>query len=212
MSSAENETGSISYDSENPLVIVVSGPSGVGKDAILHRMRELGSSFEYITTVTTRRQRTKEKHMVDYHFMSVNKFQELLRDGGLIEHANVYGNWYGVPREPVKQALSKGKDVILKVDVQGAANIKKILPEALFIFIAPQSLEELSNRLRQRFTETDSDLELRLRTAMDEMQAIGNFDYVVINQRNRMDAAIKNILAIVAAEKCRTKPRKITLQ
>lgn len=143
MSSAEGETGPKSCNSSvNPLVIVISGPSGVGKDAILHRMRELNYPFKYVTTMTTRCQRVTEKHMVDYHFLSVYEFQKLLKNGGLLEHANVYGNWYGVPKEPVKQALAKGKDVILKVDVQGAANIKKILPEALFIFIAPPSMEE----------------------------------------------------------------------
>jgi guanylate kinase len=188
MSSAGRETLS-NYDSANPLVIIISGPSGVGKDAILHRMRALGSPFEYVTTVTTRRRRANEKHMVDYHFISEDEFQKLLRSGGLLEHANVYGNWYGVPREPVKQALARGKDVILKVDVQGAANIKKILPEALFIFIEPPSLEELA----------------------DEMQQVCNFDYVVTNHCNKIDAAIGNIRAIVAAEKCRANPRRVML-
>jgi guanylate kinase len=210
MSSAGRETLS-NYDSANPLVIIISGPSGVGKDAILHRMRALGSPFEYVTTVTTRRRRANEKHMVDYHFISEDEFQKLLRSGGLLEHANVYGNWYGVPREPVKQALARGKDVILKVDVQGAANIKKILPEALFIFIEPPSLEELAKRLNQRFTETATDLALRLKTATDEMQQVCNFDYVVTNHCNKIDAAIGNIRAIVAAEKCRANPRRVML-
>ena len=211
MSSGEGETGSKSSDSVNPLVIVISGPSGVGKDAILHRMRELKSPFEYITTMTTRRQRVTEKHNVDYHFVSVDEFQELLRTDGLLEHANVYGNWYGVPKEPVKQSLSKGKDVIIKVDVQGAANIKKILPEALFIFIAPPSTEELEKRLSRRLTETPADMALRLKTAGDEMQQICNFDYVVANECNKLEVAIANILAIVTAEKCRTNPRKVRL-
>jgi guanylate kinase len=205
------EDSSTSCDSVVPLVIVISGPSGVGKDAILHRMRESKSLFEYITTMTTRRQRTTEKHMVDYHFVSVDEFQELLKTGGLLENANVYGNWYGVPKEPVKQALAKGKDVILKVDVQGAANIKKIIPEAVFIFIAPPSLEELSSRLSHRSTETDSDLAVRLKTAKDEMEQVCKFDYVVINRCNEIEAAIENIRAIVTAEKCRAVPRKAAL-
>jgi len=211
MNSPESETNSTGYHSANPLLIVVSGPSGVGKDAILHRLKERGYPFEYVTTATTRSQRKKEKHSVDYHFMPVKEFQELLESGGFLEHANVYGNWYGVPRDPVKQALFKGKDVILKVDVQGAASIKKIVPEALFIFIAPPSLEELADRLRRRYTETASDLELRLKTASDEMQQICKFDYVVTNLSNKIDAAIDNILAIVAAEKCRTRPRRVEL-
>jgi guanylate kinase len=211
MNSDESETSSGSFVSASPLVIVISGPSGVGKDAIIHRMKRLGSPLEYITTVTTRRKRTRERHMVDYRFISVEEFQELLKNGCLLEHANVYGNWYGVPREPLKQALSEGKDVILKVDVQGAANLKKILPEALFIFIAPPSLEELAIRLRQRYSETADDLELRLRTAREEMRQICNFDYVVTNPSNKIDAAIENIQAIVAAEKCRTSPHRIEL-
>jgi guanylate kinase len=211
MSSAGDESSSTSCDSVVSLVIVISGPSGVGKDAILHRMRESKSPFEYITTMTTRHQRATERHMVDYHFVSVDEFQKLLKNGGLLEHARVYGNWYGVPKEPVKIALAKGKDVILKVDVQGAANIKKIIPGAVFIFIAPPSLEELSNRLRHRLTETDNDLSLRLKTAKDEMDQICKFDYVVINHCNEIDAAIENIRSIVIAEKCRAIPRKVVL-
>jgi guanylate kinase len=211
MNSGESETSSKNRDSVNPLVIVISGPSGVGKDAILHRMRALNSPFEYITTMTTRRRRVTEKHMVDYHFVSVDEFQELLKTEGLLEHATVYGNWYGVPKSPVKQALDKGKDVIIKVDVQGAANIKKILPEALFIFIAPPSMKELANRLTRRLTETPADLALRLKTAQDEMQRICDFDYVVVNECDKIDSAIANIRSIVTAEKCRTSPRKVIL-
>jgi guanylate kinase len=195
----------------NPLVIVISGPSGVGKDAILHRLKALGYPLEFITTMTTRRQRSNEKHKVDYHFISVDEFQELLGNGGLLECANVYGNWYGVPKNPVKEALATGKDTIIKVDVQGAANIKRILPEALFIFVAPPSLEELSSRLRQRCTESADDLAVRMKTAENEMQQVCNFDYVVVNQYNKIDAAIETIMAIIAAEKCRVNPRKVIL-
>jgi guanylate kinase len=195
----------------NPLVIVISGPSGVGKDAILNRMKERSYPCEFITTVTTRRQRASEKDNVDYHFISPDEFQELLKNKGLLEWANVYGNWYGVPKAPVKSALDQNRDTIIKVDVQGASNIKKILPEAVFIFIAPPSLVELSKRLTQRYTETAGDLEIRLKTAQNEMQQICLFDYVVLNQCNEIDAAIQEIQAIVTAEKCRVTPRKIVL-
>ncbi len=194
-----------------PLVIVVSGPSGVGKDAILNRMKERNYPFTFITTVTTRRQRSSEKHQVDYLFISKAEFQKLLAEDGLLESANVYGNWYGVPKAPVKEALTKGRDTVIKVDVQGAANIKKILPEAVFIFILPPSMNELSNRLTQRCTETVSDLSTRLKTAEVEMQQIRNFDYVVINPCNDIDSAVKDILSIIAAEKCRVNPRRIKL-
>ena len=198
--------------SNNPLVIVISGPSGVGKDAILNRLKERRYPFTFITTVTTRSRREKEKNQVDYHFISQDEFQGLLNNKGLLEWANVYGNWYGVPKEPVKQALRKGQDVIIKVDVQGAANIKKILPEAIFIFILPPSLNELSKRLTKRCTESPSDLSLRLKTAEAEMQQICNFDYLVMNPCDDIDSAIQDILAIVTAEKCRVAPRRITLE
>ena len=198
-------------DMASPLVIVISGPSGVGKDAILTRIKEKGYPFAFITTVTTRPRRSSEKHQVDYNFISVDEFQKLLRSGGLLEWAKVYGNWYGVPKGPLKEALARDQDTIIKVDVQGAANLKKILPGAVFIFILPPSMSELSNRLMQRCTETEGDLTLRLKTAEVEMQQLSNFDYIVLNPCNDIDSAIENILAIVKAEKCRVNPRQINL-
>jgi guanylate kinase len=198
-------------DMASPLVIVISGPSGVGKDAILTRIKEKGYPFVFITTVTTRPRRSNEKHQVDYNFISVDEFQKLLRSGGLLEWAKVYGNWYGVPKGPLKEALARAQDTIIKVDVQGAANLKKILPGAVFIFILPPSMSELSNRLMQRCTETEGDLTLRLKTAEVEMQQLSNFDYIVLNPCNDIDSAIENILAIVKAEKCRVNPRQINL-
>jgi guanylate kinase len=198
-------------DTTNPLVIVVSGPSGVGKDAILNRMKERKYPFLFVTTVTTRCKRKNENNGEDYHFISFAKFQELLKNNGLLESANVYGNWYGVPKEPVKEALAKGKTTIIKVDVQGAANIKKIIPNAVYIFIKPPSLEELGTRLKQRCTETDSDLSLRLKMAETEMQQIDNFDYAVLNPSNNIERAIQDILCIVTAEKCRVNTKRIIL-
>jgi guanylate kinase len=195
----------------NPLVIVLSGPSGVGKDAILNRIKEKKYPYEFVTTVTTRLKRINEKHQVDYKFISVEKFQELRNNGGLLEYAQVYGNWYGVPKEPVKEALLKGKDTVIKVDVQGAATLKRMMPEALFIFISPPTLAELSKRLIQRCSETPSDLAARLKAASDEMQQMQQFDYVVCNQRNAIDLAVEQIQAIVTAEKCRVNPRKVSL-
>ena len=195
----------------NPLVIVISGPSGVGKDAILNRMKERRYPFEFITTVTTRRKRANEIDQVDYHFISVEEYQNLLQNDGLLESANVYGNWYGVPKASVKEAVARGKDIIIKVDVQGAANIKKTLPEAVFIFIMPPSIEELSTRLNRRSTETPADLSVRLKTAETEIKQINDFDYVVQNHRNEIDAAIEDIMSIVKSEKCRVKQRKVEL-
>jgi guanylate kinase len=197
--------------SSNPLVIVISGPSGVGKDAILNRMKEGSYPFSFVTTMTTRKKRKTETDRVDYHFVSIDEFQALLHCNGLLESANVYGNWYGVPKQPVKEAISKGLDTIIKVDVQGAANIKKILPEAVFVFINTPSMDELRNRLNHRCTENAADLSLRIQTAQYELEKICDFDYVVMNPCDDIESAIKDILSIVKAEKCRVKQRHIEL-
>ena len=196
---------------KRPLFIVLSGPSGIGKDAILTRMKESDYPLEYITTVTTRPRRAKERDNVDYHFVSTESFQEMITGNELLERANVYGNWYGVPKKPVKQALDKGQDIIVKVDIQGAATIKKILPEAVFIFLIPASMEELAIRLKQRQTESPSDLALRTKTAEEEIKQLRLFDYIVVNKQDEIDLAVSEIKAIITAEKCRVTPREITL-
>jgi guanylate kinase len=194
-----------------PLVIVISGPSGVGKDTILNHLKNQRYPFQFITTVTTRPRRQKEKDGIDYHFISTAEYETLRQNGGLLESAKVYGNWYGVPKQPVKEALAQGRDTIIKVDIQGAANLKKILPEAIFIFIMAPSAEELSKRLNGRKTESSADLAVRLKTAESEITQIANFDYVVMNPCGKVESAIKDILAIVTAEKCRTNPRRVNL-
>ena len=195
----------------SPLLIVLSGPSGVGKDAVLTRMRALGYPLGYITTVTTRRRRAKERNNRDYHFVSTEQFQEMIARSELLEWANVYGNWYAVPKQPVKQALENGQDTIVKVDVQGAANIRKILPQAVFIFLMPPSIEELITRLRQRHTESSFNLALRMKTAEEEIKQLPLFDYLVINRQGEIDLALSDIKAIITAEKCHLTPREIVL-
>jgi len=194
-----------------PLLVVLSGPSGAGKDALLTRMKESGSPVKRITTVTTRAQRAKERDNVDYHFVPERKFQEMIKNNELLEWANVYGNWYGVPKQPVKQALDRGQDVIVKVDTQGAATIKKILPEAVFIFVIPPSMAELMTRVKQRHTESPFDLALRIKTAEEEIKQLPLFDYIVVNKRDEIDLAVSEIKAIITAEKCRVSPRQIAL-
>ncbi|MFC1860448.1 guanylate kinase [Chloroflexota bacterium] len=196
---------------KRPLLIVISGPSGAGKDAVLTKMKELDSPLEHIITVTTRPKRDKERNNVDYQFVSTDRFHEMIEHKELLEWASVYGNWYGVPKEPLKQALDKGQDIIVKVDIQGVATIKKILPQAVFIFLAPPSMEELVSRLKQRHTETPSDLDLRTKTAEEEIKQLSLFDYIVVNKQDRIDLAVSEIKAIIAAEKCRGMPRDITL-
>lgn len=197
--------------SKRPLLIVISGPSGAGKDAVLTKMKELGCPLEYIVTVTTRPQRDTERNNVDYHFTSKERFQEMIEGKEFLEWANVYGNWYGVPKKPITQALDKGQDIIVKVDIQGAATIKKILPQAVFIFLTPPSVEELIVRLKQRHTESPSDLALRTKTAETEIKQLSLFDYIVVNKRGEIDPAVSEIKAIIAAEKCRVTPGEITL-
>ena len=197
--------------SSNRLLIVLSGPSGVGKDALLRRMKEQKYPFHYVVTVTSRPRREGEKDGVDYRFVSQREFQQMIDNGELLEWANVYGNYYGVPRKEISQALSKGKDVIVKVDVQGAATIKRILPQAVFIFLRPPSMEELERRLRQRHSESARDLALRLRKAEEEMKSLPLFDHVLTSYQGKLDEAISQIQSIVAAEKRQVKPRVVEL-
>ena len=197
--------------SPNPLLIVLSGPSGVGKDVTLKRMKELGYPLHFVVTVTTRPKRPGEIDGVDYHFISMEAFQRMLEGGELLEHANVFGHYYGVPKQEVRKALARGEDVLLRIDVQGAATIKKIVPHAVFIFLAPPSMEELIQRLEKRKTESAEKLERRIRIARDEIKALPNYDYVVVNRDGRLDETVKQIAAIVTAEKCRVRPRKIEL-
>ena len=167
-----------------PLLIVLSGPSGAGKDAVLTRMRELKCPLTFITTVTTRPRRPTETDKVDYCFVSPDEFQGMVRDNELLEWARVYLNWYGVPRQPVREALNAGKDVIVKVDVQGANTIKRIIPPAVFIFLIPPSMEELCQRLEQRHTESPEALAVRTQAAVSEIKELPLFDYLVFSRRN----------------------------
>ena len=195
-----------------PLLIVLSGPSGAGKDAVLSRMRGLGYPLEYITTATTRPKRAKERDGVDYHFIPAERFQEMISGNDLLEWAEVYGNWYGVPRQPVLQALENGQDVMVKVDIQGAATIKTIFPQTVSIFLIPPLMEELVSRLKERHTESSFDLALRINTAEEEIKQLPLFDYAVWNKRDEIDRAVKDIQAIIRAEKCRVNPRTIKSQ
>jgi guanylate kinase len=194
-----------------PLLVVLSGLSGAGKDAVLAGLRLSDLPLFISVSATTRPRRVGEKDGFDYHFVSRARFQELIDAGELLEWANVYGNSYGIPREPVRQALQSGKDVIVKIDVQGAATIKKIIPGAVFIFMVTPYMEELEKRLKQRRTETSTDLELRLKTAADELRQMPMFDYLVVNRPGEINQAVADIIAIIKAEKCRVTQRELSL-
>lgn len=196
---------------EDPLLIILSGPSGAGKDAVLSRLKANDSRIEGIITMTTRPRRPQEQDKVDYHFVSDAEFQRLIAEQEFLEWANVYGNWYGVPRRPVREALARGSDTIIKVDTQGVATIRKIVPDAVYVFLTTPDMEELNRRLRERRTESPFDLDLRLQTAADEFAQLSLFDYAIINRTDNIESAVSQLKAIIAAEKCRVKPRQLTL-
>ena len=190
-----------------PLLVVLSGPSGVGKDAVLKTMKQRGYSLHYAVTLTTRERRPSEIEGVDYYFTSVEEFRRMIVAGELLEWAQVYGNYYGVPRSQIREAMSRGRDVLLKVDVQGAATVRGLAPEAVLIFLMPPSFAELKQRLVQRHTDFAVDLEQRLAAAKVEMESREFFDYVVVNRSEALDDAAAQVQAIITAEKCRAKPR-----
>jgi guanylate kinase len=194
------------YNPESkPQVLVISGPSGAGKDYILNQMKARGIPMEYIVTTTTRARRPGEIDGVHYHFISSDDFKQMIDKGELLEHACVYGNYYGVPAKPVKQALKEGRDVLIKVDVQGAMSIKKALPEAVLLFLMAPTRQELEDRLRRRHTESDAELQRRLQTADAEISQLPLFNYLIINNEGQTEKVVSEILAIMTAEKLKTK-------
>lgn len=194
-----------------PLLVVISGPSGVGKDSVLMRMRELAFPFHFVVTANSRPQRPGEINGIDYHFMTTQQFEGMIEHDELLEWARVYGQYKGVPKWEVSKALDSGRDVVMRVNVDGAATIKKIVPDAVFIFIAPSSMDELRHRLTLRRTDSPEDIERRLAMAQHEMAQVPNFDYVVINHEHRLDDAVGQIRAIIVAEKQRVIPRRMRL-
>lgn len=194
-----------------PILVVLSGPSGVGKDSILMRMRDIGFPFHFVVTATSRPMRPAERDGYDYHFLSEERFKGMIEAGELLEWAEVYGHYKGIPKSEVRQALQSGRDVILRIDVQGASTIKQLAPEAVFIFLAPGSFDELRNRLQWRRTESPDQMEQRLQMAQREMEALDEFDYVVVNREDHLDDAVGQIRAIIVAEKHRVRPRRVAL-
>jgi guanylate kinase len=200
---------SLIHQHTEPLMIVISGPSGVGKDAVVGRMAQRKLPFHFVVTATTRPRRKEEIHGVDYFFLSMEEFTRMIEQGEFLEYALVYDQYKGVPKSQVVEALSSGKDIVMRLDVQGAATIHKKYPEALLIFLVPGTEEELENRLRKRETENPEDLQNRLAEARDELKCLGEFDYVVENRDSKLDKAVDIIEAIICAEHRRVKHRKV---
>ncbi len=197
--------------SPQPLLVVISGPSGVGKDSVIKRMKERNLPFHFVITATTRAPRPGERHGVDYFFLSQAEFTEMIEKGEMLEYAIVYEDYKGVPKEQVRQALASGKDVLMRVDVQGAATIRRICPEALLIFLTTQNEAEMISRLQSRQSETPEQLKVRIATARQELKRMDEFDYVVVNRQGYLDETVDTILAIIRAEHHRVHPRKVTL-
>jgi len=194
-----------------PLLIVISGPSGAGKDSILQRMKERDLPFHFVVTATTRPRRANETEGVDYFFVSKDTFAGMIDGDELIEYAVVYGDYKGIPKQQVRDALASGRDVVMRIDVQGAETVRKLAPDALLIFVTVESEDELVTRLRERNTETPEELAIRIATARKELPRIEAFDYVVLNEDLRLDDAVDTILAIIDGEHHKVKHRKVTL-
>jgi guanylate kinase len=196
---------------QTPLLIVISGPSGAGKDSVVQRMQERGFPFHFVVTATDRPPRDGEVHGKDYYFYSTEEFEDMITNGELLEHAWVYGQHKGIPRAHILEALSSGQDVVMRIDVQGVATIMSKIPGAITVFLTCESEEELVARLRDRRADSEEQLRERLAAAVKEMARIPEFNYVVVNRHCKLDAAVDDVLDIVRAEQCRAVPGKIEL-
>jgi guanylate kinase len=194
-----------------PMLIVISGPSGVGKDTVLQRMQERNLPFHFVVTATTRAPRPNEVHGKDYFFVSRDEFARMIDEDELLEYAIVYTDYKGIPKSQVRQALASGKDVVMRLDVQGAETIRKLCPEALLIFLTTQDQDELVARLHERKTDSSEGLSLRIATARQELKRMDQFDYVVVNRSEQLDNTVDTIIAIILAEHHKVHCRKVTL-
>jgi guanylate kinase len=193
------------------LLFVLSAPSGTGKDTVIKALRDQGMDFHVVASVTTRAPRPGESEGNPYHFVSKESFDLMVANDELLEYANVHGNWYGQPLQQIKDNLAAGHDVLLKIDVQGAATVRQKIPGAIFIFLVPGSVEELVERLVNRQTETEGERQRRLADAQTELAQRDHYDYVIENHRGMLAEAVEKLRAIMLAEHCRTQPRYINL-
>ena len=186
---------------ERGLLIVLSGPSGVGKGTVCAALRKRSSNLVYSISATTRKPRRNEVDGVHYFFKERVEFEKMIEENAFLEWAEYMGNYYGTPRKFVEDTLAQGRDVLLEIEVQGALQVKKKFPEGVFIFLAPPSMHELKQRIAMRGTETEEAMTGRLTVAEKEMALVHEYDYSVVN--DRVDLACKRILSIVEAEHCR---------
>jgi guanylate kinase len=193
----------------NPLLVVVSGPSGVGKSTVVAELSRRHPQVVPIVTATTRERREGELDKVHYHFLSAEEFQQLRDRNGLLEQAVVHDHWYGTPVDQVRGILAAGRDAILTIDPQGARSVRALVPDALLIFIMPPSIEDLDQRLARRGSEDGDERAKRRRNAEAEMAAAGDYDYAIVNQTDHPDDAVEQIWEIIQAEARRDPPRRV---
>lgn len=203
----------ISFDllEYHPLLIVLSGPSGVGKDATLRALKKRSLPLHYVVTATTREKRVEEVAGVDYFFYSNEKFEDLIANDELLEYAEVYGDYKGIPKDQVRAAFASGQDVILRVDVQGAKTLRALYPASVLIFLLPSSVQEWHERLDSRKSETDVTKKVRLEKVRWELGYLDIFDYMVVNRHNCLEETVDTIVEIIHAEHHRTNPRKLKI-
>ncbi len=194
-----------------PLLIVISGPSGVGKDAVIQRMKDRHLSFHFVITMASRQPRDGEVEGVNYFFVSKEKFEAMIQAGEFLEYATVYNEYKGIPKSQVQKAIATGKDIVMRLDVQGAATVRKICPEALLIFLTVENEEDLVTRLHKRKSETREAMKERIETARLEFKRVKEFDYFVVNREDQLNDTVETIMAIIRAEHQRTNPRRLTL-
>ncbi|MBI4220108.1 MAG: guanylate kinase [Chloroflexi bacterium] len=194
-----------------PLLVVVSGPSGVGKDTLLERLatRNHGMRFHFVVTATTRPPRPGELEGINHHFVDRREFERMIAAGELLEWAEVYGNYYGVPRRQVREALAAGKHVLCRVDVQGARRLRAVAPEGVFVFVLPPSLDVLEMRLKARGKDSPASIQTRLAAATGEIEESRVFDYRIVNHEGVLDGAVDELVGIIQKEASRVPPRAI---
>ncbi|KAI8566187.1 hypothetical protein RHMOL_Rhmol02G0020600 [Rhododendron molle] len=196
----------------NPLIIVISGPSGVGKDAVIKRLREVREGIHFVVTATSRAKREGEVEGKDYFFVSKEEFLAMVHRDELLEYALVYGDYKGIPKQQIREFMAKGYDIVLRVDIQGAATLRRILRNsAVFVFLVAESESALVKRLINRKTETKETLLVRIATAREEVRHINNFDYVVVNAEGKLESAVKLVESIIDAEKAKVRQRTVAI-
>jgi guanylate kinase len=195
-----------------PVLIIISGPSGVGKDTIARRLiKRRPDDFYFVVTATTREPREGEVHGHDYLFVSNDEFAQMIEEDELLEYAVVYNQYKGIPKHHVRNALSSGKNVIMRLDVQGTATVREQIPSAITVFLRTPTEEDLVRRLRNRETDPAEGVNLRIAEAMQEMKRMQDFEYCVVNAENEQETAVDRILSIIDAARCRVKQTKIEL-